>query len=89
MKPTCADYAHCNKKDYRYMKLSNWQKNCNDGTKTATTAASAPNAANGKTANAPKAASPCRTSCSDMTAWIFVDRVLPRSRKYLLGEVMA
>ena len=68
-------------------KQFNWQTTCSSATATATTAASAPNAANGKTANAPKAASHCRTSCSDMTAWIFADRVLPRSRKHLLGEV--
>lgn len=68
------------------------QHNSMNETKTATTAASAPNAETGATEGAQRATSRCRTFCSDMTAWIFADRVLPRSRKYLLGaeaEVMA
>lgn len=57
------------------------QHNSMNETKTATTAASAPNAATGATASAHKATSRCRTFCSATTACNFV----ARSRKYLLG----
>ena len=88
MKHTCADCAHYNKKDYRHMKPNDSRNSYTTGTQTATTAASASNAATGVTANAHKATGRCRIFCSATTACSFV----ARSRKYLLGaeaEVMA
>lgn len=81
MKSTCADCAHYNKKDYRHMKPNDSRNNCTTETQTATTAAYAPNAATGATANAHKATGRFRTFCSATTACNFV----ARSRKYLLG----
>lgn len=63
-------------------KQFNWQTTCRNATETATTAAYAPNAATGATANAHKATGRFRTFCSATTACNFV----ARSRKYLLGE---
>ena len=60
-------------------KQFNWQTTCRNATETATTGASALNAANGKTANAPKAASHCRTSCSATIASRFVGHIKPRT----------
>ena len=57
------------------------QHNSMNETKTATTAASAPNAETGATEGAQRATSRCRTFCSVTTACSFV----ARSRKYLLG----
>lgn len=57
------------------------QHNSMNETQTATTAASAPNAATGATTDAHKATGRFRTFCSATTACNFV----ARSRKYLLG----
>ena len=73
-------------KDNQNMKPMNWQQACTNGMQMdSTTAAYAPNAATGATANAHKATGRFRTFCSATTACNFV----ARSRKYLLGELMA
>ena len=78
--------AHYRKQKHEQsMKPTNYPNPCIGATATATTATSAPNAATGNDANAHKATGRFRTFCSATTACNFV----ARSRKYLLGEVMA